>query len=66
MAKKEPGSYGAGFLGALLGGLIGAIPWALLYLAGRVAAVLGLLIGWLSEKGYRKLGGKTARPRPLS
>ena len=64
-AEEDPGSYGAGFLGALLGGLIGAIPWALLYLAGRVAAVLGLLIGWLSEKGYRKLGGKNGRAKAL-
>lgn len=64
-AEEAPGSYGSGFLGALLGGLLGAIPWALLYLAGRVAAVLGLLIGWLSEKGYCKLGGKNGKGKAL-
>ena len=64
-AEEDTGSYGAGFLGAMLGSLIGAIPWALLYLAGRIAAVLGLLIGWLGEKGYCKLGGKNGKAKAL-
>ena len=47
-----------GFLGALAGGLIGAVVWAVVLLLGYVASLVGLLIGFLAEKGYNLAKGK--------
>lgn len=55
---EDTGSYLTGSLGALLGALLGAIPWALVMYLGYFASALGLLIGWLSKKGYELLHGK--------
>lgn len=59
--QEATGSYGTGLLGALLGSLIGAVVWALVLMEGYVASVVGLLIGWLSEKGYNLLKGKQSK-----
>lgn len=59
--EEAGGSYGRGLLGALLGGLIGAVAWAVVLFLGYMAALVGLLIGWLAEVFYRKLGGKNGR-----
>lgn len=62
-AEKEQrtGSYGMGALGAFLGAAVGAIVWALVLNMGYVAALVGLLIGWLAEKGYTLLKGKQGK-----
>ena len=61
--EEDNGSYLTGAIGALLGALIGAIPWALVMYSGYVAAILGLLIGWLSNKGYNLLHGKKTKAK---
>ncbi len=48
---------GKGILGALLFGLIGALPWAILYALGYFVAWAGLLIGIMAVKGYQKFDG---------
>ena len=59
----DTGTVGAGIIGALLGALLGAIPWAILLYLGYYAAVAGLLIGWLSKKGYELLRGKRCKAK---
>lgn len=59
--EEKKGSYFMGLVGALLGGIIGAIPWALLLLLGYMASIVGVVIGWLAERGYRLLGGKNGK-----
>lgn len=58
---ESKGSYLTGTLGALLGATLGAVVWALVLLGGYVASLVGLLIGWLSEKGYTLLKGKQGK-----
>lgn len=59
--QESEGSYGTGLIGALLGAAIGAVVWALVLNAGYVASLVGLLIGWLAEKGYNLLKGKQSK-----
>lgn len=47
-----------GFFGALLVGLIGVIPWAILSGTNFFVVWLGLTIGFLNLKGYTLLGGR--------
>ena len=58
---ESEGSYVTGLFGALLGAAIGAVVWALVLNAGYVASLVGLLIGWLAEKGYNLLKGKQSK-----
>lgn len=58
---EDTGSYGRGFIGALIGALLGSIVWALVLYSGYVASLVGLLIGWLAEKGYTLLKGKQGK-----
>ncbi len=61
-AKEEGrGSYASGLLGALLGGLVGAIPWAIVLYFGYMASILGIVIGWLAERCYRLFKGKNGK-----
>ena len=62
-AEKEQreGSYASGTVGALLGAALGAVVWALVLNMGYVASLVGLLIGWLAEKGYNLLKGKQGK-----
>ena len=57
----EPGSYFGGFLGALIGATIGAVVWAVVLSFGYIASLVGLLIGWLADKGYHLLRGKNGQ-----
>lgn len=61
--KKEngTGSYLTGAVGAFLGALLGAVAWAVVLSFGYVAALVGLLIGWLADKGYDLLRGKQGK-----
>lgn len=58
---EDTGSYGMGILGAFLGATLGAAVWAIVLWLGYVASVVGLLIGWLAEKGYTLLRGKQGK-----
>ena len=59
--EERSGSYLTGFLGALIGAAIGAVVWAAVLLLGYVASIVGLLIGFLAEKGYNLLKGKQGK-----
>ena len=59
--QERTGSYLSGAVGAFLGAAVGAIVWAVVLLMGYVASIVGLLIGWLSEKGYSLLKGKIGK-----
>lgn len=65
MLEDDQGSYLTGALGALGGSLLGAIVWAVVLSLGYMASLVGLLIGWLSEKGYRLLHGKQGKAKVL-
>ena len=62
-AQKEQstGSYAMGALGAFLGAAVGAAAWALMLSIGFIASLVGLVIGWLAEKGYNLLKGKQGK-----
>lgn len=45
-------NYFLGFVGALLGGLVGAIPWAIVSCMGWFVAWLGYVIAIAASKGY--------------
>lgn len=59
--EEDTGTYAKGFLGAFLGAMLGAVVWALVLYAGYVASIVGLVIGWLAEKGYTLLHGKQGK-----
>ena len=59
--QERTGSYLSGAVGALLGAVLGAIVWAVVLSIGYVASIVGFLIGWLAEKGYTLLKGKTGK-----
>lgn len=56
--EETAGSYLTGALGAIGGALLGAVVWALVLMMGYVASIVGLLIGFLAEKGYNLARGK--------
>ena len=60
-AENDTGSYLSGTLGAFLGAVLGAAVWALVLNLGYLAALVGLLIGWLADKGYDLLRGKQGK-----
>lgn len=59
--ERAEGSYGQGLIGAILGAAIGAIIWAIVLNGGYVASIVGMIIGFLAEKGYNLLGGKQGK-----
>lgn len=65
MEKKDNG-YLIGTVGAIIGGLIGTIPWVLCYVyAEMMYSVLAILIGIGAFKGYELLKGKMGKPVPI-
>lgn len=56
--EEDTGNYFTGLLGALVGAILGAVVWAIVLQMGHVAALVGLLIGFLAEKGYNLCKGK--------
>ena len=61
--RQATGSYGLGAVGALVGAALGAVVWALVLMMGYVASIVGLLIGWLADKGYGLLHGKQGKAK---
>lgn len=59
--QERTGSYLTGAVGAFLGATVGAAVWAVVLFLGYVASIVGLLIGWLSDKGYTLLKGKQGK-----
>lgn len=59
--EEDTGNYLTGTLGALVGAALGAVVWALVLNAGYVASLVGLLIGWLADKGYNLCKGKQGK-----
>lgn len=59
--EADTGSYVQGFIGALVGALLGSVVWAVVLYLGYVASIVGLLIGWLANKGYDLLHGKQGK-----
>lgn len=59
--RDTTGSYAKGALGAAVGGLIGIIPWVLIGMLGYVAAISGLIMAWLSYKGYQLAHGRRGK-----
>ena len=59
--QEDAGSYATGLLGALLGAVIGAVVWAIVLNVGYVASIIGLLIGFLAEKGYTLFKGRQGK-----
>jgi hypothetical protein len=62
---KEPpkGRLLPGILGAALFALAGAVPWAAVYALGYMTSLVGILIGFLINKGYDLLGGRQSRAK---
>lgn len=58
---EDNGSYASGFVGALLGGVLGSVVWGLVLTLGYLASVVGLLIGFLAERGYHLLHGRSGK-----
>lgn len=54
-------NYVLGFIGSLVGALIGAIPWGIAGATGYFVAWLGFLIAILSSKGYDLCKVKTTK-----
>lgn len=59
--NADGGSYLKGTAGALLGALLGSAVWAAVLMMGYVASVVGLVIGWLADRGYRLLHGRNGK-----
>lgn len=59
--EEDTGSYVQGFVGALVGSALGSVVWAIVLYLGYVASLVGLLIGWLSNKGYDLLHGRQGK-----
>lgn len=60
-AQEDTGTYVRGAIGAVVGALLGGVAWAMVLMAGYVASIMGLVIGWLSDLGYRLLRGKKGK-----
>jgi hypothetical protein len=59
--QEDTGSYARGAIGAVVGAALGGVAWALVLMMGYVASIMGLLVGWLSDAGYRLLKGKNGK-----
>lgn len=59
--RRDPGSYIQGVVGAALGATLGGVVWGAVMWLGYITSVIGLLIGWLAEKGYTLLRGRKGR-----
>lgn len=60
-ANEDTGSYFTGLLGSLVGAVLGAVVWAIVLSFGYIASLVGLLIGFLAEKGYSLCKGRQGK-----
>ena len=59
MEQQQEGSILRGLLGALIGAILGAVIWgAVGLLTQRVFSLIGILLGFLTAKGYELLKGR--------
>ena len=56
--QEKKVNYLHGAVGALLGSLVGVVLWVLIYQAGYIAAIAGLVMAVCAIKGFEKFGGK--------
>lgn len=61
--EELTGSYATGITGAILGAVLGAVVWAVVLSFGYVASLIGLLIGFLAEKGYCLFKGREGKAK---
>ena len=59
--QERSGNYFTGLIGALLGSAIGAVLWSVILYFGYVMSLVGLVIGFLAEKGYNLFRGKQGK-----
>ncbi len=67
-AREETQSQGnmtTGIIGAVLGGIVGVIPWAIASYFGLFVGWLGFLIGFAAKKGYELLKGKECKAKAV-
>ncbi len=63
----ESSGYFTGFIGALLGAVVGTVPWILVAIFAELyVGWLGFLIGWASLFGYKLLKGVKNRGYALT
>ena len=64
--KGKKGSFLLGIIGALLGGIIGAIPWILMYIYGNMMlSILAVVIAAGTFYGYKLFNGKISKVLPI-
>lgn len=64
--KNPKGNYLTGIIGAIIGGLIGAVPWILVYIYGNMmVALLAILIAGGAYYGYKLCKGKITKKLPI-
>ncbi len=63
--REQTGSYFSGAAGAVLGGIIGIIPWVLIGLIGYIASISGMIMAFLTYKFYQLFKGKRGRAMVL-
>ena len=61
--QQAQGSVASGAIGALLGGVVGVIPWAIASYLGVFVGWLGYLIGFAAKKGYELFKGKECKAK---
>lgn len=59
--SRSGNSYWMGLLGAVVGTLVGLIPWIVIARMGYFASIFGFLIGLCAKKGYEICRGKLGR-----
>lgn len=62
---QEEKNHFIGTIGALIGGIIGTIPWVIVYMLGFFVGWLGFIIGIAANKGYELFRGKNSRAKPF-
>lgn len=62
---KSQGNMVTGIIGAILGGIVGAIPWAFAVYNGWFVGIFGLLIAFAAKKGYELLKGKESKAKAV-
>jgi hypothetical protein len=59
------GNYFTGIIGALLGSLVGAALWLLVSYLGFYASIVGFVMAFLAQYGYRLFKGRIQRGMPV-